>query len=211
MSGILLDSFEVLRYNNLVYLRTLKCASTYYSTLLKNNGWQCQSATTINWDQDHVFSFIMNPFERRIKGLAELIEITKNYKLLDQDKNFWSMVLYLDLHSIPVTLALGNLVKKIDWIPIGHTISNDELFVKLLDHYQIKLNFDNPPVNKYQASNAKIELYNRIRDLSTPLSAETFSIVNQDNLLFENVCKSIDSSKQSWPEISWLSNNLISI
>ena len=37
---------------NLVYLRTLKCASTFYSELFLANGWIKQTTKDIDWNRD---------------------------------------------------------------------------------------------------------------------------------------------------------------
>ena len=202
----MLECFEAYRYNNLVYLRTLKCASTYYYKLFEANGWHKISANDIDWRQDHVFSFIMNPFIRRLKGFVEVISTTKNWHLLGQNSDFWSMLLYLDLHSMPYTLSYGDFVNKIDWIPIDQTYSSDSLLEKLLNDYNITLNFTNALTFKRESSASKLKLYETIKQLSDPCSAETFILVNNDMILYEKVLANINVDGKTWKECSWLTN-----
>ena len=48
-----------LKKDHVVYGKTLKCASTFYCSLLQNNGWEPAKFSDIDWKNDHVFSFIM--------------------------------------------------------------------------------------------------------------------------------------------------------
>ena len=200
----MLECFETYRYKNLVYLRTLKCASTYYSRLLINNGWIQESGDRIDWNADHVFSFIMNPFERRLKGLTEFVCVNQLYNLLtNTNEKFWSNILYLDIHSLPYTLSYKDYLDKIDWIPIDQSYSCEDLFEKLMHDYGISINYKGAARWKKSSSLEQLEIYNTIKQLGGICSAHTFNIIEENNRFYTRVIENIQH-KDSWEKCSWL-------
>ena len=165
------SAFDIYRYKNLVYLRTLKCASTYYSKFFSEQGWQYNTADTIDWDNDQVFSFIMDPYKRRLKGLTEFIVGNNKQELLSQDRLFWGGVLYLDMHSIPYFTCYGERVNDIDWIPLDIVLDNkdsrivtEELLSKMLfDRYQLQYTF--PAKKEHTSSLEKIKIYKYLEEI----------------------------------------------
>jgi len=198
---------EVYRGGPLVYVRTLKCASTYYSEEFLRNGWTKTSVRDIDWQNDHVFSFIMDPLDRRLKGLAEFISMYPGTeKLLDQDSIFWKKLTSIDMHSVSYHLTYHDYVRKIDWIPIDSPhYKSEELVIKLCQFYKIDLNLSYNKKNT--SSNAQKLIRQKIKDLTGDGSAELYLALEKDMFLYHDVCNSISPDSNVWDEISWLKNN----
>ena len=202
-----MSGFEIWRSGNLVYLETLKCASTYYFDIFENNGWVKHTADKIDWDNDHVFSFIMEPLERRLKGLTEYITFFPKYMpLLDLDQQFWSNLLYLNEHSMPYTLSFHRHAYQIDWIPIDREYSSDRLLEKLVEKYNITLS--GLYSDKKNVSSAKkLAVYEKIKALTAGGNFNLFMGIDPDIFLYNTVCKQINVENlntATWDEISWL-------
>ena len=204
-----LREFSIYRYDNLVYLRTVKCASSYYSKFFKSNGWIEDTANNIDWKNDHVFSFIMNPEERRLKGLTEFVSANNQHQLLDCDFIFWGGVLYLDMHSVPYSISYGKYVNKIDWIPIDLThqadIANNLLSV-LLFNYNLQYEF--PKFKEHESSEEKLKIYEIIKEKTKNGNFALHLGLEDDVELYHNVCVKIKPwliFNNNWKDISWLS------
>jgi len=201
-----LDGYvQIYRHGRLVYLPTLKCASTFYRSLFQFNQWETQSILDIDWKQDHVFSFIMNPTERRLKGLAEFITMIPDLQGLLEITEIWPKISYLDFHSTPYSLCYKNLCHKIDWIPIDHPEFKSEDLVKiLLSDNNISLDWSTNDFHR--STDDKKEIYNKIKVLSGQCSGEVYMSLEDDIILYDNVCRSIQFYEKTWNDISWLRN-----
>jgi len=109
------------RYGRLVYVRTLKCASSfYYGNLTMNYGWTPMAYRNIDWEHDHVFSHVMDPVTRNLKGKLEHLLITGQENLLSSAKflMFVRDICFFDEHSISYQDVYGDRRGEIDWIPL---------------------------------------------------------------------------------------------
>lgn len=206
-----LKEFEIYRYKNLVYLRTLKCASTYYSKMFSDAGWILSSADTINWNTDHVFSFIMDPYERRLKGLTEFIFSYEQQALLNFEKDFWKNIPYLDSHAIPYSVCYGKYVDKIDWIPIDcQNFAPDlakNMLSSLLSWHNTSCKF--LPDRENESSQEQLKVYNTINTKTGEGSWVTHIGLEDDADLYRRVCTGISpwflgNSEKTWKDVSWL-------
>jgi hypothetical protein len=115
---------ECARWNNLVYARTLKCGSEFfYKNFVFTAGWQPTLWPDIDWQTDRVFSYIMDPIQRRHKGIAEYLFINDAMHLLD-DPAFSRIIAqapFLDEHSASMRTVYGDRVNDIHWIPMSQT------------------------------------------------------------------------------------------
>jgi hypothetical protein len=135
---------HIFRKNNLVYIATPKCGSTYYVSLILANGWRRIFLSDINWNRDHVIAFIRDVKERYVQGLVqdlyqtqsiegvvpesfkEVLEKTQSF-LLNHKRDF----LITGFHSLPFTVMLTDLCDKIDWIPICPNFDHHKLFLEI--------------------------------------------------------------------------------
>lgn len=115
---------ECARWQNLVYVRTLKAGSEFfYKNFVITAAWKPMHWQDINWQSDHVFSYIMDPIQRRHKGIAEYLFINDALHLLD-DPAFGRVIAqapFLDEHSASVRTLYGDRVHDIHWIPMSQT------------------------------------------------------------------------------------------
>jgi len=114
-----------LRKGTVVYVRNLKCASTFFYQNFKIQGWTATDYYDIDWKNDFVFSHIMDPIIRRHKGLAEYIcEVGMGRRYLNDPElqNILTSCLFLDRHGIPYSQAFTGHCDHIHWIPLiyGH-------------------------------------------------------------------------------------------
>jgi hypothetical protein len=112
---------ECCRFNNLVYARTLKAGSEFfYKNFTKTAGWLPITLNDVNWDYDVVFSYIMDPIQRRHKGISEVIIMTDTVDLLLSNKgNFGNLIKklpFLDEHSASLHNIYGDNISKINWL-----------------------------------------------------------------------------------------------
>ena len=197
----------------LVYVATPKCASTFYTTLLLDNGWDRILFSEIDWDTDHVFGFINDPDIRFYKGLAQDV---MNVNDFDEEKgktlennvvqtlaNFKQDVIVFSSHSMPVYIKYGEYCNKIDWIPIVDGVPHHELFLKLLKQYNLSVEFGEN-LDPNIANDYKKNYYTKFKapDIQESDLYKIFIAGNRD--LFNQVRSKINPSGSNWQEISWL-------
>ena len=208
---------EVLRHRNLVYLRTLKCASTFfYWNFSKNLMWQEISWSDIDWENDHVFSHILEPIKRRHKAVAERLFM---FGLCDQyinDLNLQECLehsLILDQHGESYSTRYGTACNLIDWIPLqpdNHV--NVRLTQALLSDSgvtDVNWNYDDyshigedikKQVEKILESRWNQALYQgRLLEWQQ-------NELQQDINLYKNITHSFDRNAATWRNITWRKN-----
>ena len=109
------------RFGNVVYARTLKAGSEFfYKNFTQTAGWKSMTFNDIDWDHDTVFSYIMDPIQRRHKGISEIIISTGTRDLLLSNKgNFFNIIKlipFLDAHSASLHDIYGDKIDKIQWL-----------------------------------------------------------------------------------------------
>ena len=195
---------------HLVYVRTLKCASTFFWETFKKIGWWEIDFDTIDWKHQHVFSHMMDPDQRRHKGVAEYINMNDAYDLFYQNETFRKFVAHsptLDQHSTSYHDQYGNYCNQIDWIPLsGH--SHEETVAKtglLLQHHGIYI-FDrwawdreHPSIDRQKKLQKDLEdLWHKDQPFWTSWYLE------RDRLLYRRVMAKFNYDGATWPETSWL-------
>lgn len=202
----------------LVYVATLKCASTYYTTLLLDNGWDRIYFTEIDWQKDHVFGFINDPDQRYYKGITEDVNNVAAVDSLEAEsleshikktfQDFSPHLLLFSLHTIPINIKLGKYFDKIDWIPIFNDFPHHQIFLKLLNYHNLTVepgeNLDPNSASEYK-KNQYLNFKNCIN-----YEMDLYKIFTEgDRELFHSVCNRINPNGKSWQEISWLTNKTI--
>jgi hypothetical protein len=212
-----------LRYNNLVYVRNLKCASTFfYENLLNVLGWKKTSYDDINWELDHVFGHLIDPVERRHKGVAEFIDmcgLTDKFVNDDQLQSLLRATPFLDRHAVSYTNIFKEKCYSIDWIPLVSSAHNDNILntQKLLKYYghniamaDWDLTYVHPgdPLKKQAET---ILRKNWIDAITSPNSRLTnnvteceFEYLKLDIALYTQVLEKFSPTFNAWNEVSWL-------
>lgn len=204
---------HVYRHQNLVYVATFKCASTYYTTLVQNNGWHRILWREINWTNDHVFGFLIDPVVRYVKALAEDYVNEESaefeellFKYLEHSLPKSTLITF---HSIPICTSLKQYVNKIDWIPISQGFNHHSLLLTLLDKHNIILSHYGDTVDSHIGTDYKKNLEKRMFDLfnSNKQHISFNLLLSEDVELFEQVKQKINPQGIHWDQISWLRSN----
>lgn len=113
---------SALRKGSVVYVRVLKCASTFFYENLKTLGWNLTDYYEIDWRNDFVFAHIIHPILRRHKGIAEYLQMCgmcEQYQISTELQKLLSSCLVLDRHSLPYSAAFTDRLYDIFWIPLS--------------------------------------------------------------------------------------------
>jgi hypothetical protein len=203
---------------HLVYVRTLKCASTFFWNSFKKLGWWEIDFEKIDWKHQHVFSHIMEPEQRRHRGVAEYINMHNAYDLFYQNEIFKKYIAHvhsLDQHSVSYHDQYGNYCNLIDWIPLSGRshgfnwqLTPEESVAKtdlLLRHHGIKV-FDRwawDQVNSSSDRQKKLE-----KDLEELWCKDKPDWrdwhLQRDQELYSRVISKFNYDAAAWPESSWL-------
>lgn len=178
-----------LRFKNLVYVQTFKAASTYYVSTLQRNGWQKTDLNSVDWANDKVFGFIMDPVQRYLKALTEdaynkpMISIVNSVLQCTPQH-----VCLLTLHALPLSLVLGDLIYHIHWIPIDTDLDPDDALVALCSLHDVQIDLYPEFRNSNKSDRYKRAMFERIRSDFASGNAHFFRIFSKDLDLYRNVC-----------------------
>lgn len=164
----------IYKKNNLVFIAMYKCASSSYISYLKKQKWEEIEFEQINFDTMHVFGFILDPMNRRLKGLTEILSRSYNkqyddiVELLKQDNfcTFLNYITMVDAHTIPYWILFGEHLTKINWIPLECYTHNETftLFQQICKQNSIQLDNKFEPVVKNVSDKNKKQIFDLIKD-----------------------------------------------
>jgi hypothetical protein len=176
---------HVYKKNNLIYIATLKCGSTYFVSLLLVNGWNRIYFKDIDWSKHYVVAFIRDSKERYISGVIEDLyqtqtieepkpdaaeEIYANLKnlLTKYSRDFFLM----SYHSLPITYSLADYVDQIHWIPVATNFDHQKEFfdicarfdcpISVTESKNIDYNYSDLYKKQYQKDFASIQPENSL-------------------------------------------------
>jgi hypothetical protein len=207
------NGIHCLTNGHMVYVRNLKCASTFFGSSFKKCWrWEPIRWHDIDWKTQHVFGHVLDPIQRRFKGLAEYINQHNLNDLLHTNINFQNFVknaVCLDEHTSSYHDAFGNLVYHIDWIPIsGYTHDQVIGFTeRLLRHYGIRTlkNWDYDNVHRTHPVKQAVE--QKLRQLCSDQATWPQSVswyLEKDVRLYKHINQQFDSTAETWADTSWL-------
>jgi hypothetical protein len=213
--------FQAVACNKITYIRTYKCASSFFYCNLKElYGWREIGLDQINWNEK-VFSHIRNPLDRRHRGLAHYL-YHNHPKMLDNDNIFEVMldIPFFDSHSESYVSALGDYAYKIDWIPIDYYSENTvtKLTERLLNHCgQVLTKGLNPDFKNSTVTPEKL-LYEKIKNhfehkwrenvKNNVLRNFAFDrYFLKDLKLYKEIIEHFNPDGLTWPDSSWLRKN----
>jgi hypothetical protein len=175
--------------------------------------WQEISWSSIDWENDHVFSHILEPVKRRHKAVAERLFM---FGLCDQyinDLNLQECLehsLVLDQHGESYSTRYSTACNRIDWIPLqpdNHV--NVTLTQALLSNSgvnDVKWNYGYSHIGediKTQVEKILETRWNQALYQGRLLEWQQHEL-QQDIDLYTNITQSFDSNATSWRDISWL-------
>ena len=112
---------ECWKAKSLIYVRTFKCASTFFCDNFGRSGWSLIDWDDIDWEQHHVFSFMMDPVERRHRGVLQHLrncELVADYIRDTRLQALIERATRLEAHSFTYHDQYGSRVNQVDWIPL---------------------------------------------------------------------------------------------
>jgi hypothetical protein len=200
---------HIYRYQNLVYFATLKCASTFYTTLLIDNGWNRITWDNIDWTNDHVFGFMLEPVKRWFKGLQQDIQNEESrsfantaYQVIE---NYWSHSFLVTNHTLPITTALGHRAYQVDWIPLIDKDSNFAQLRKLCDKYGVTVEIG-PNTDPHFSDGSKLLKQEHIERSFKHGNVMWELFLAKDIDLYQQVYNNFNAQGQTWNQTSWLNN-----
>ena len=194
----------------LVYLRTLKCASTFFWTSFSRFGWVEIAFDQINWQQQRVFSHIIDPDLRRIKGVAEFVWMNHAQDQLATDPAYQTFIQQtpaLDAHTVSHYENFQDHCDQIDWIPIddsNHQTAADLTSLMLFDH-GIKIfnrwSWQHRHTGNADKKSIAQQVTKCLMHADTP---DVDKYLQQDRVLYQRVLDRFNPGGKSWAEVSWL-------
>jgi hypothetical protein len=204
------NAIQALTCGPLVYVRTLKCASTFFWETFKKIGWWEIRFNDIDWKNQRVFSHILDPDQRRHKGVAEYIDMNDAYDLFYHSETFRKFVTHtptLDQHSVSYHDQYGNYCNQIDWIPLTGR-SHEQSVAKtdqLLRYYGIKIFNNWNWEREHISSDRQKKLQKDLEDIwckDQPFWLEWY--LERDRALYRRVVEKFNHDAEAWHESSWL-------
>ena len=174
------------------FIRNDKCGSTYFANIFLANGWELESAENIDWGIDYVFSFIMDPYVRHVKGMVEDARLMGSEKIMIQNfgKMFWENIPWIGPHSMPISIKFGELADKIDWIPIDIGLpSTEDIVDQLLKPHGEEVDWS-IPVYRNESTPYEKEMFKFFAEMLN--SANKAELLNHRCQDYEIYKKSID-------------------
>jgi len=204
------NAIQTLTCGPLTYVRTLKCASTFFWETFKKLCWWEIDFESIDWKHQHVFSHIMEPDQRRHKGVAEYINLNNKYELFYRNEIFRRYIAHvhgLDQHSVSYHDHYENYCNQIDWIPLSGR-SHEESTAKtdlLLRHHGIRV-FDRWAWDQTHRSTVRQKKLEKdiqeLWDRDQPDWRDWY--LQRDRELYNRVITKFNNDASTWPESSWL-------
>ena len=197
----------------LVYVRNLKCASTFfYESFQRCWKWDEINWIEIDWANQHVFGHIMDPVARRHKAVAEFIDMNNLNSLFHSNLDFREFVKYagvFDQHSATYHDTFGNFVYHIDWIPCDLGTHQDTIAYteKLLNMYGLRTlkNWDYGRVHASDADKKLVELGLKELWASENPPPDWVNLhTHRDRMLYDRVINRFNATGEIWTEMSWL-------
>ena len=195
----------------LVYLRTLKCASTFfYRNLCDNLGWIEIAWNDIDWRKQHVFSHMLHPVVRRHKGVAEVLDMLGlndgNFIQDPRVQNLLRFAPLLDDHSSSYWDTYGGACWSIDWIPLTGTFEdNIHRTNVLLATYGVSTDKWNLDL-RHESNAHKMDLTQRLATLWGQHQDKPDYVcqyLEKDLSLWHRVTYNFNPAADNWWDMSW--------
>lgn len=198
MSGIqrewILKNLVGYKKNKLVFIPILKTASIFYSSLFEKNNFQQVSGNDIDWTSDDVYGFLMNPVQRYLKGLTEDANMVHVYgtnlkKIIFEILNYKQLHLcLLTVHSLPLSLQLGEYIYKIKWLPIDNQFFDPNTFIdNLCKINNIEINWSNHNSKIHTSDRQSIELFEQLKQAWSDGNSHFWQVYGEDLDLYASV------------------------
>jgi len=199
-----------LQTGDVVYIRMLKCASSFFHNNFESWGWAPIAFEDIDWERHRVFAHMLDPLERRHKGAAEYIQMNNLQDVFYTNadfRKFISQIPVFDDHSASYHEQLGNYCEMVDWIPISGRAPAETARITALLLESQNIHVD----NRWNWAHAR-PADDRLRALQLAVRECTeqtyhdcvYRYLLQDCMLYDRVCANFGPVKLHWENVSWL-------
>jgi hypothetical protein len=180
-------------FEDLAFVPVQKCAYFYNTTIFTNLGWQMVPLSAVDLKKTKFFGSVMHPLQRRLKGLTQwLVECYRTQATVPLESNPWVIAPtpidwaqlkydwkagYLknliqsvgvgDPHSYPYHIQFGNMLSKINWIPMDQ-YSDNEVKIIMMDFF------------KLYGHNVQLPLDDQRLHVSSPEQNEIFDFIKTE-------------------------------
>lgn len=188
---------------HLVWYRNLKCASTYYEWFFREQlGWRPMQFREIEWDRNLVFGHIMEPERRWLKGLAEYFHTFAPFidilSLTDEQvKSLVYSIPWLDEHSIPYNIALGQYASSIWWLPMDLG-NSQQVTYNFLTSQNLSIDYNlfktDDPVIVHATGDKTRAIFERLRQAKSnlPGKGQYNCLLTEDRLLYSKAVQELN-------------------
>lgn len=163
----------VYRKDNVVYVPTFKCASTYYTDLVLSQGWVKENIWDLDLEKYKAFGLMLHPFTRRLKGIIQLMKKSfsndfskaSNFLLDENNRNFVSQISIMDGHTLPYSFLFGSKLAQIDWLPM-EVYTDDEIKSSIISFCKqngVDIIIPRNDKRSNQSSDDRIKLYDSLK------------------------------------------------
>ena len=194
------------RKADVVFLPVYKCGSSYYTEILETQGWEKANIADLDLQRLHAIGVLIHPLTRRLKGIAEGVHRTFkhdydkiNRYMSDPDfRNFLNSISILDDHSIPYTIAFGEKLDQIHWIP-AELFTYDQIDSQIRSfckRFDVDIDFPQN-YNRGESGASQRMLYNTIKDdwLHDPKAlVETYMLFADDLKFYHALLRKVKDS-----------------
>jgi hypothetical protein len=184
---------------SLVYVPTLKCASSYYAKVLSSHNWTPIKLQDIDFRIQTVFGFLLHPTTRYAKGAAtDLFEVgIENLVMNFIGARFWEYPPILGVHTVPVTMIYKNIYKKIHWLPLDNpSVDTNHELVKLCQEHNEGLLL--PDSRENVSTDHQKKIYQTIEKLVAGAGETWYNMLYPEEIeLYNNVEKQYESRTKS--------------
>lgn len=196
------------------YVAINKNASITYGQFLQSHGWIEISTNTANGLQCKLFGHIQNPMARYYKGVAEILH--KQPDAQSQMKNGLFPTIFLDNHTLPISILTNAIVNEIYFIPMDHPKQScNRLTNKFFNENGINLNIHTSD-NLHISPKRKVEYQTKICE-QLRANDHLRLLYKEDNALWKEALKNVDGDVIKVPDTlmdrwrRFLARNLIDL
>jgi len=126
------------KMNKVGYYPIHKNGSTTFITVARQLGWETTEDMELLPSEYKIFAHIRDPIERHFTATADYILTQKlDYTLNDKNlQKLWTSSL-MDIHSYPITWVLGDIAKRIHWIPFAQGFDSTQATLDFLHKHSV--------------------------------------------------------------------------
>lgn len=177
------------------YVPIAKNASTTFTKLFSEQGWTHTQLDLLD-PSVKIFGHFRDPIERHFSGTVEFLCQNHIPHLVEDPvwQQVWARAV-MDIHSYPVTWAMGEHAQRCHWIPISQQLDVNLMTQRYLAQHGITLG-EIPHLN--QSELFKKQLHRRLRELHPQVDVHNHLsyFYDSDIVLWNSLFPYVDAENQ---------------